>query len=171
MTFNDKHQIELETEEFVRSSRQWIIHPKYENSIGNNYDLCLVKLDQPLDLITGKFLNIPINMVSIEGSIYVLYKEIPCILNDFKAKTHHGAACWVAGWGASRYNGRSERHLKSIGLNLMDVDFCRTHSFYESHILQNDELCAGLPPNEDSKINIHDERVINAAKDSCQGQR
>ena len=60
ITFNDKHQIELETEEFVRSSRQWTIHPKYDNSIGNNYDLCLVQLDQPLDLITGKFSNIPI---------------------------------------------------------------------------------------------------------------
>ena len=46
----------------------------------------------------------------------------------------------------------------------MDVDFCRTHSFYDSHILQTDELCAGLPPNDESSYNIYDEKVINADK-------
>ena len=80
ITFNDKHQIELETEEFVRSSRQWTIHPKYDNSIGNNYDLCLVQLDQPLDLITGKFSNIPIKIVSHDDMLYKLARLDLCTL-------------------------------------------------------------------------------------------
>ena len=103
-------------------------------------------------------------------AIHRLDKDIPCLIDGFNAKDYHGAACWVAGWGASRYGGRSERRLQSIGLNLMDVDFCRTHSFYDSHILQTDELCAGLPPNDESNYNIYDEKVINADKDSCQGE-
>ena len=53
MIFNDKHQQKQETEEFKRTSNQWIIHPKYDKSAGNNYDLCLVKLERPLDLIKG----------------------------------------------------------------------------------------------------------------------
>ena len=75
----------------------------------------------------------------------------------------------MAGWGATRYGGRDSQNLLSIGLNLMDVDYCRTHSFYDSHILQSDELCAGLPPTEESSFNIYDERVIAGEKDSCQG--
>ena len=91
-------------------------------------------------------------------------------MDKFKAKDHHGAACWVAGWGATRFGGRDSLSLLSIGLNLMDVDYCRTHSFYDSHILQSDELCAGLPPTEESSFNIYDERVITGEKDSCQGK-
>ena len=53
MTFNDKHQQEQEGQEFSRTSNQWIIHPKYDQAAGNNYDLCLVKLERPIDLITG----------------------------------------------------------------------------------------------------------------------
>ena len=51
----------------------------------------------------------------------------------------------------------------------MNIDYCKTHSFYESHILQNDELCAGLPPTEESSLNQYNERVISAEKDACQG--
>ena len=97
------------------------------------------------------------------------WKEIPCFVDNFKAKDHHGASCWVAGWGATRYGGRDSQNLLSIGLNLMDVDFCKMHSFYDSHILQADELCAGLPPTEESSFNSYDERVITGEKDSCQG--
>ena len=97
------------------------------------------------------------------------WTEIPCFIDNFKAKDHHGAACWVAGWGATRYGGRDSQNLLSIGLNLMDVDFCKMHSFYDSHILQADELCAGLPPTEESSFNSYDERVITGEKDSCQG--
>ena len=53
MTFNDKHQQKREQQEFSRSSTEWTIHPKYDQAAGNNYDLCLVKLEKPIDLITG----------------------------------------------------------------------------------------------------------------------
>ena len=53
MTFNDKHQQKQEKQEFSRTSTEWTIHPKYDQAAGNNYDLCLVKLDKPIDLITG----------------------------------------------------------------------------------------------------------------------
>ena len=51
----------------------------------------------------------------------------------------------------------------------MNIDYCKTHSFYESQILQNDELCAGLPPTDESSLNQYNERVISAEKDACQG--
>ena len=54
MTFKDKHRQQIEQFEFSRTSAQWIIHPKYSPSTGNNFDLCLVKLQSSLDLITGK---------------------------------------------------------------------------------------------------------------------
>ena len=57
MTFNDKHQQEQEGQEFSRTSNQWIIHPKYDQAAGNNYDLCLVKLERPIDLIKGSSLK------------------------------------------------------------------------------------------------------------------
>jgi len=53
MTFNDKHQQKQEKQEFSRTSTEWTIYPKYDQAAGNNYDLCLVKLDKPIDLITG----------------------------------------------------------------------------------------------------------------------
>ena len=96
-------------------------------------------------------------------------KEIPCLIDNFKAKQHHGAACWVAGWGATRYGGSESQNLMSVGLNLMEIDYCRSHSFYDSHILQSDELCAGLPPTEESSVNSYGEKVISSEKDSCQG--
>ena len=91
------------------------------------------------------------------------------MVDNFKAKKHHGAACWVAGWGATRYGGVESQNLMSVGLNLMEIDYCRSHSFYDSHILQSDELCAGLPPNDESSLNGYGERVINSEKDPCQG--
>ena len=91
------------------------------------------------------------------------------MINGFKAKAYHGAACWVAGWGATRFLGDESQSLLSIGLNLMDVDYCRSHSFYDSHILQSDELCAGLPPTEESKTNSYGESVISTDKDACEG--
>ena len=45
-----------EQQEFSRTSTQWTIHPKYDQAAGNNYDLCLVKIEQPFDLITGNIL-------------------------------------------------------------------------------------------------------------------
>ena len=56
MTFNDKHQHQQEPQEFSRTSQDWEIHPKFDQAAGNNYDLCLVKLDSPLDQISGNSL-------------------------------------------------------------------------------------------------------------------
>ena len=41
MTFNDKHQMQLDNKEFTRTSYEFTIHPKYDQAAGNNYDLCL----------------------------------------------------------------------------------------------------------------------------------
>ena len=103
------------------------------------------------------------------GSFIDFFKDIPCFVDNFSTKQFHGAACWVAGWGATRYGGRGSQSLLSIGLNLMDIDYCRTHSFYQSHILQNDELCAGLPPTEENSFNSNEVNVISGGKDACQG--
>ena len=77
----------------------------------------------------------------------------------------------MAGWGATRHGGRGSQSLLSIGLNLIDIDYCRTHSFYQSNILQRDELCAGLPPTEENSYNSYGNNVISGGKDTCQGKK
>ena len=68
MTFNDKHQQKPDQGEFARTSEEFIIHPKYDQTTGNNNDLCLVKVATSLDLITG-------NSPTVQGSS-ILAKSI-----------------------------------------------------------------------------------------------
>ena len=67
MTFNDKHQKQQDRQEFSRTSEEFIIHPKYDQTTGNNNDLCLVKVAKPLDLITG-------NSLTVQGSSILVKK-------------------------------------------------------------------------------------------------
>ena len=69
LTFNDKHQQKHEKQEFSRTSTKWTIHPKYDQAAGNNYDLCLVKIEEPLDLITGN------SLIFLMTSLILMYLE------------------------------------------------------------------------------------------------
>ena len=40
---------------------------------------------------------------------------------------YHGAQCWVAGWGHTFYSGQSSNVARSVGLNLLDHDYCVKH--------------------------------------------
>ena len=68
LTFNDKHQQKQEKQEFSKTSTQWTIHPKYDQAAGNNYDLCLVKIEEPLDLITGNSLILYDDVINVDLS-------------------------------------------------------------------------------------------------------
>ena len=69
--------------------------------------------------------------------------------------------------------GQRAQELQSVGLNLMSVDFCRKHSYYGDY-LQEDEVCAGLPPDEKQKLLTGTTSSFKyfetrGGKDSCQG--
>ena len=84
----------------------------------------------------------------------------------------HGQNCWVAGWGQSQSNGVSSDSLKSIGINLFAPEYCMNHSYYsddENFIINEDELCAGLPHNSKQGKNLKNNHVTAPGKDACQG--
>ena len=91
---------------------------------------------------------------------------------NFLFLKEHGKACWLAGWGQSQSNGVSSDLLKSVGLNLFGHRYCQNHSFYsddEEFILNDDELCAGLPHNSRQEKNLKENYVTAPGKDACQG--
>ena len=68
--------------------------------------------------------------------------------------------------------------MKSVGLNLMPLDFCIRHSYFDNNDLHEDEFCAGLPPDDKQdtvqKIdgqneNVKEYFVTRGGKDSCDG--
>ena len=78
----------------------------------------------------------------------------------------------MAGWGQSRSNGVSSDSLKSIGVNLFDPEYCKNHSYYsddKNFIVNEDELCAGLPHNSKQGKNLKNNHVTAPGKDACQG--
>ena len=40
---------------------------------------------------------------------------------------YHGAKCWVAGWGHTFYAGQNSNVARSVGLNLLKNEYCKTH--------------------------------------------
>ena len=78
MTFNDKHQQKNENQEFSRISNKWTIHPKYNQDTGNNYDLCLIKLESPLNLIKGKVFSIFFNYHGSGERLNLFFQTIKC---------------------------------------------------------------------------------------------
>ena len=78
----------------------------------------------------------------------------------------------MAGWGQSQSNGVSSDSLKSIGINLFSSEYCLKHSYYsddENFVVNEDELCAGLPHDSKQKKNLKNNHVTAPGKDACQG--
>ena len=78
----------------------------------------------------------------------------------------------MAGWGQAQSNGVSSDSLKSIGVNLFAPEYCTNHSYYsddKNFIVNEDELCAGLPHNSKQGKNLKNNYVTAPGKDACQG--
>ena len=105
--------------------------------------------------MSGFFEGLPLTI----QNIYFIIKE-------------HGTKCWVAGWGQAQSNGVSSDSLKSIGVNLFDPEYCKNHSYYSddtNFVVNEDELCAGLPHNSKQEKNLKNNHVTAPGKDACQG--
>ena len=74
------------------------------------------------------------------------------------------------------------KELRSVGLNLMSIEFCKKHSSYRV-LKTEDEVCAGLPPDDEQgtiqkwivdDLGFRVEKLkkyykTRGGKDSCQG--
>ena len=156
MHFNDFHTGVVDTNELniTRYGGSFNIHEDYHPREGN--DICLIELP-------GDF----------HGS------RAPCMLplnNDKTAEEqiqeHHGAQCWVGGWGHTFYAGQSSNVARSVGLNLFSREYCKKHSFYpdtSDFKLNDDVFCAGIPHNKDTETNSAGNHVTQKGADSCKG--
>ena len=156
MHFNDFHTGVMDKNELniTLYGGSFNIHEDYHPQKGN--DICLIELP-------GDF----------HGS------RSPCMLplnNDKTAadqiKDHHGAQCWVGGWGHTFYAGQSSNVARSVGLNLFSKEYCEKHSFYpdtSDFQLNDDVFCAGIPHNTDTETNSAGNHVTQRGADSCKG--
>ena len=76
-----------------------------------------------------------------------------------------GRSCWTAGWGAMKEGGNQAAKLRSVGLNILDWDYClNTSSYMFFQFRQNVEFCAGIP--DDDGNNLTDD-----GSGPCQGDQ
>ena len=136
----DSGEFRLDTD-----SSAMFIHPNYDGNTGNNFDVCLIKT--PSDVFTYGAINGC-------GSGCVAAACLPT------TAANHGDACWIAGWGATSFNGSSPTELKSVGVNIFSDSYCEEYS--NGVYIEPDEMCAGLP-------DFNGNNLTDAGKDSCQG--
>lgn len=105
--------------EFKLTSTDFTAHP---NHTGENNDWCLIKFAD-----------------SIESADADKIVSAPCLPSEVPA---HGTQCWIAGFGKTS-KGKPSKTLKSAGIYLLDQEYCRNNSVYET--LHEDDICAGLP--------------------------
>ena len=100
-------------EEFALTTKQMFIHPKYYDATDDgtkmNYDVCLLRFDE--------------NIIDKAPNKDVV--KTACLPTE---DVTHGDACWVGGWGATRYGSGAARLLQSVGINIFDHAYCQKHS-------------------------------------------
>jgi len=100
--------------EFSLTTDNIFIHPKYYDASDDgtrmNYDVCLLKFEEDI-LATAP------NSDSV--------KPICLPTEDVT----HGDACWVAGWGITSYGGYGAIELQSVGVSIMDHNYCMDKSY------------------------------------------
>jgi len=134
-----------QTSEFSLTTDNIFIHPKYYDSSDDgtkmNYDVCLLKFDEDiLARAPNKEAVKPI-----------------CLPTE---DVTHGDACWVAGWGTTSYGGFGAAELQSVGVSIMDHNYCMDKSF--SIDPQEDDICA-------TTWDKNHDGFTDSGKDACQG--
>jgi len=131
--------------EFSLTTDNIFIHPKYYDASDDgtrmNYDVCLLKFEEDI-LATAP------NSDSV--------KPICLPTEDVT----HGDACWVAGWGTTSYGGYGAIELQSVGVSIMDHNYCMDKSY--SIDPQEDDICA-------TTWDKDADGFTDAGKDACQG--
>ena len=150
-TFGDRLKNSFDSNEYTLNAVSWIQHGLYgdtrycalkfflllmnsSDGTGSNQDWCMVKFNQ--DIIA----NDPDGLVAM-----------PCLPTENPLPSLHGAACWLAGWGATSYGGQASSDLLHVTVPVVTEAYCK--SVYGNYITDN-MWCAGT--NE-------------GGKDSCQG--
>nr|XP_023658751.1 granzyme A-like [Paramormyrops kingsleyae] len=100
--------------------RKMFPHPHYDPESHNN-DIMLLKLSKKVKKTsTVSFLPLPASRIELQG----------------------GANCLVAGWGATKYQGKKSDVLRSANVTIIDNAVCNSKNYYNSVITEN-MLCAG----------------------------
>ncbi|CBY23669.1 unnamed protein product [Oikopleura dioica] len=146
--FGDVKKNENDSFEFELEATKWIKHWEFGKSAdgsASNSDLCLIKFEEDI-LKTDP-----------EGKV-----GAACLPNK---QEEHGAACWVAGWGSVKHGGRSSNELLSVGVNILDHQYCMENSKFQEigmTSLLPDDICA-------SKPDLDGDGFTEAGADACQG--
>ncbi|KAM9857053.1 transmembrane protease serine 6 [Aulostomus maculatus] len=111
------------TEEVSRVQRIHL-HPYYDDE-SHDYDLALLKLDQPPAMLAGH--------------------ARPACLPPATHQLEPGLLCWVTGWGALREGGRASDILQKVDVLLVSEDAC-VRSY--GHLVTPRMLCAGYRSGE-----------------------
>ncbi|XP_066930003.1 coagulation factor IX-like [Clytia hemisphaerica] len=131
VTAGEHDKYEKEQWEQKMEIEKIIIHPAYGKLVSNDADMALLKLKKK---------------VSFNQRV-----RHACVADDF-VDIGLDSECWVSGWGALKFNGRSARYLQQAKLPLIDPKECVATMGYRS--ITDNMLCAGFK---------------DGTKDSCQG--
>ncbi|CBY39867.1 unnamed protein product, partial [Oikopleura dioica] len=116
---------------------------KISDGTASNQDWCMVRFNQ--DIIA----NDPDSLVAM-----------PCLPTENPIPSQHGAACWLAGWGATSSSGSLSNELQSVGVNILGPEYCIEKGYKTE--LEEDDVCAGVP-------DFDDDGNADGGKDACQG--
>ena len=105
-------------------------------------DLCLINFDE--DIIAADSSN---------------DTQMAC-LNDTIPET--GTKCWVAGWGLTSTSGYISDSLKSVQVDLMNLDYCRRYSGYPFSWFGPEMICAG-------RLDYDEDGEADGGNGTCQG--
>jgi len=145
-TFGDRLKNSFDSNEYTLNAVSWIQHDLYGDSsdgTASNQDWCMVRFSQ--DIIA----NDPDSLVAM-----------PCLPNENPIPSQHGAACWLAGWGATSSSGSLSNELQSVGVNILGPEYCIEKGYKTE--LEEDDVCAGVP-------DFDDDGNADGGKDACQG--
>jgi len=61
-------------------------------------------------------------------------------------RPQHGDVCWVAGFGKTSWGADTGSNtLQTVGVNIMDPNWCNANTHYNGDVVSWRELCAGIP--------------------------
>ena len=133
--------------QFKVQSEKLIIHPLYQTTTMSSYNVCLIQ--------TKSISETAAAIGCLDCFSSVCLPERPPV---------HGRHCWIAGYGATQFNGNNPKRLHDVSVNIFDYPYCMKKS-YDSLKMEIDEkveFCAGVP-------DLDSDGLIDGGKDACVG--
>jgi len=103
--------------EQTRRSAKWVDHPRY-NIYNSDFDIGLVKLESPMD------------MNACVGTVCLPETDVA-----------PGSTCWITGWGALSWGGKSPNILQEAQVSVLSNEECKKTGYRSSQITDS-MLCA-----------------------------